>query len=161
MCYCRRTCIARTPCRKFHVFHLKDIRDLKNTGFDCGFTFLNLRLPSDECGASCELILWGWRTSRGQNKPHPCSHNNPQQVDHLVWKQNTFPGFSFCVISSAHIPYIAFLVHMLPLISSNSSLDFSLCLFSPLPFFPSPCCSMSLRLSEGHQETLKYPDAFH
>lgn len=87
--------------------------------------------------------LWGYtlkmKTSQGQNTLLPFSHNTPQQMDHLVWKQNTFCRSSFCFASIAPISYIAFLVHMLFLIFSDlvSIRLFSLALFIPFhPPFP-------------------------
>ena len=89
--------------------------------------------------------LWAYtlrmNTSQGQNKLLPCSNNTLQQMDHLMWKQNTFLQSSICCASIAHISYIAFLVvHMLFLIFSHlvsiRSLSLALYLFSHPSLLP-------------------------
>lgn len=67
-----------------HRHNLEHCRVLEVQLFDCRTTSQNWKLLPAEWGASCELIHWRINTSQGQNKPRPCSHVAPQQMDHLV-----------------------------------------------------------------------------
>lgn len=89
--------------------------------------------------------LWAYtlrmNTSQGQNELLPCSNNTLQQMDNLMWKQNTFFQSSIFCASIAHISYIAFLVvHMLflifSLLVSIRSLSLALYLFFHPSFLP-------------------------
>lgn len=109
--------------------------------------------------------LWAYtlrmKTSQGQNKLLPCSNNTPQQMDHLLWKQNTFPRSSFLLrllslISPTLLPpHPHALSHFLWFSLHQAFLSGS---FPPFPsFLPSPRCSICLGSSqEGHQKMLIY-----
>lgn len=88
---------------------------------------------SSQYGARCVSLY----LSQGQNKPLPCSHNIPQQMDHLRLSKTLLPG--------PHIsdPHITHTVSPTLFSSSTSSLSFSPTL-SPsdlsirlFPLFPS------------------------
>lgn len=85
------------------------------------------------------------KISKGQNKPLPCSHDIPQQMDHLRLKQSTSPWSSF-FWSSHHLH----LLHCFPRLQALShfrqlSLHQSFQSGLSLSFHPSP--SLLLHLS--------------
>lgn len=134
---------------KNHLFlqqhNLKHVRDLKRQFFDCRTTSQNLKLNVEPAVRAYTLRM---KISQGQNKPPPWSHNTPQQMGHLAWRQNTFPCSSFCWTSIVHISYIAF-PHLHPLSHFLSPSGLSIWLFPSPSILPSPCCSISPGIFTG------------
>lgn len=130
--------------------NLKHVRDLKRQLYS-RTTSQNLKLNVEPAVRAYTLRM---EISQGQNKPLPCSHNTPQQMDHLAWRQNTFPCSSFCWTSIAHISYIAF-PHLHPLshflwLSLHQA--FRSGFFPPFPSFLLPVApSLRVFSQEGHQ----------
>lgn len=84
-------------------------------------------------------------------------------MDHLAWKQNTFPCYSFRCASIAHISNINSLICMLFLLFSDlvSIKHFDLTFSVPSLPSASPLLNLSGIVTGGSSIDAIYPDAFH
>lgn len=127
-----------------HEHNLNRFIDLKTPLFDCRSTSLSLRLPPAECGASCELILWGWRHPQGKTNSFPAATTHLSRWIIYHESQTLF-----------HVPHFALPLSLIsPALLSSSTCSFSffselvsirlssLAIF--LPFHPSFCLLLHL-----------------
>ena len=146
--------------------NLKRFRDLKTQLFDCRSTSLSLRLPPAECGASCELILWGWRHPKGKTNSFPAATTHLSRWIIYCESKTLFPVPHLCFAS-----YRSYLLRCFP--SSTCSFSFPLDLVSIrpfslalfLPFHPSFLPPAAPSAWDRHRRVIRrrsyIPDAFH